>query len=605
MSAHATSPSALGLFFTYPADAAGTVEDYWRDAGGTSVRMTGACKRAFLATIEALIERAVVPANFGSVPSSTSALAGLTYSASVAPYSLINLGTWAGSSGRDALGALLARGRPYQVWRRLVSLTWDLFAATSFDSGPATVLSWQGWLLDFTTSGFIDALSSTWGTVYSRDWAGAASDDDVVQGGSGVIHPWGPYLGNGSSAVVENALQAMLDGLMSGVTVGGGSGNLAFAEDALNVSPDVMRMDGETPGNWFTQSASTRVGGVTWRRSANAWGVVQAMLAQMRYTHLVFPFEITYEHTEETRTVERVVGWDAGAMDWTCAETSDTTTTTTTTEINAITNRRGYGPAGGVAAEVTLNFAVDNSDADELSVLALSSPPSDVGPDGPYMVVGRKFLQHCTVRSDSPQAWTKSAMREFVSGVDNVNVNGLVYPATALTGYVGAYGPVHFADSLVYENSTTSETWSKYGVRPETGDADVAEPVTDHAIWLASHVPGVTLPSIAPFNQTIFSAAVADFWADMTAVYPTSPNVTIRGVQMYFPVGFYGYNGQLQTISLDPVDDYWKGQIRLGFGDVASVFPTDGDDVLLYAAQVAGSAIAGYEWQFAAMPTTS
>ena len=607
MSVHATTPTALGTFFAYPQDAAGTVEDYWRDAGGTSVRMTGACKRAFLATIEALIERAVVPANFGSVPASEGALAGATYLTSSAPFSLVDLGPWSTGAGRDAIGALLSRGCPYRVWERMVSLVAGLFRTTGADIGSgqwvARVLMWQGALLDFTTSGFVTDDDSAWYNFFSRDWAGAAADQSAQDTGASFNHPWGPYVGGVSSDVVEAAVGELFSGLMADISVGGGSGNLLFMEDALNLSYDVIRTDGVSPGNWFSTSAASLVGAVTLRRTSNAWGVLQAMLAQMRFTHLVFPFEIVWSHTEETREVQRVVGWDPVDMDWTCSETSDATTTTTTYYTNQVIGKRGYGPAGGVAPSVELDFSVDNSDPDAMSVLARTAPPSNVGPDGPYSVVGRTILQHCVLVNSSAETWTKTASRLFQTDVDSAQPKIPAYPATALVDYVDAYGHVHFADKLAYSNSTTEVSWVKYCMRQEDGNADLSVPVGNHADWLAGQVPGVTLPPISPFSQALFDAAVAEFWDNVIAVYPTTPNATIDGVQMYYPTGFYGYSGQLQHIALDPSDNYRKGRLSFGFSDVESVFPREGAEVYAYEATVAGSAIAGYKWKFKAMPT--
>lgn len=608
-SPHATTPTALGTFFTYPQDAVGDVTPYWRDAGGEYVRMTAACRRAFLATIEALIERAVVPANFGDVPANVSALSSLTFNSGMnSPYSLIELGPWATPSGRAGIGPLLRRGLPYGVWTRLVTLVWNLFRATRREYMGYYVLSWQGGFLDFTTSGFIFADDILWTGVDSQDWAGAFAYSGAEFGGEGEgpnVLPWGPFLGVSSGSAVNDEIQSMLDSLSSGIGIPSWTDGLYFVEEALDVSPDVMRKDGATPGNWFTQSAANPVGEVTWRRSAAAWGVLQAMLAQMIYTHLSFGFVIAFEHTEETREVLREVAWDSDAMDWTCVEIDDATTTTTTTLDNEIYNRRGYGVAGGIAPEVTLEFRVDNSSDDDLDVLALDDPPADVGPDGPYMVVGRTFLDFCIVISNSPQVWEKTAKRQHVTRVDGVRLGIADYPARALRGYVGEYGPVHFADSLSYSNASTHETWAKYSLRPETGDADLEEPVNDHASWLMSQVPGVSLPPISPFSLATFNAALSNYWNDFTAVYPTTPNVTVNGVPKYFPIAFYGYSGTLQRIQLDTTDNVWTGQIRLGYGNAESVFPVESAETYEFRARCAPQAIAGYKWNFKAMPITT
>lgn len=609
-SPHATTPTALGTFFTYPQDAVGDVEKYWRDAGGEYVRMTAACRRAFLATIEALIERAVVPANCGNVPGSVNTLTSATFdfTGMSAPYSLIDLGPWATGSGRAEIGPLLKRGLPYGVWNRLVTLVWELFRTVQRPLGMSSaVLSWQNDMLDFSTSGFVEANDSVWYNVWIRDWASAAASSDAEGGGESEgpnVLPWGPFLGVSSGSVVENELQSMLDGLSSGVVIGGGSGELHFVEDALGVTPDVMRKDGATPGNWFTQSASTPVGGVTLRRSAAAWGVLQAMLAQMNCTHLSFGFTITFEHTEETREVLREVFWDRDTKNWACAEIDDSTTTTTTYLDNQIVHQRGYGAGGGIAPEVTLDFRVDNTVADDVDEFALDTLPADIGPDGPYAVIGRAFLKFSVARVVTDQVWSKSASRKYASGVDDVTV-GDEYPAQSLRGYVDEYGPVHFAASLSYTNSTTQEEWSKYSLAQQSGDADLSEPVTDYAGWLMTQVPAVTIPPISPFDQSAFNAAVSSYWNNMIAVYPTVPNVVVNGVPKYFPIGIYGYSGGLQRIELDPTDNIWKGQIRIGYGDLDSVFPQEGAEVYGFVARCAPKAIAGYKWNFKAMPITT
>lgn len=610
MSLHATEPTALGTFFTYPQDAqseAGAVAPYWFDAGGTRrVRMTGACKRAFLATVEALLERAVIPANFGDAPASTSGLATATYHESIAPYSLVDLETWADAVGRNAIGTLLTRGLPYGAWERLVSLTWGLFRKTSKTVGPATVLAWQNGLFDFATSGFVDEDDSVWSQPWSRDWGGAAADQDALDYGEPFDHPWGPYPGGGSgSSVVVDALQGMIDSLMTDISVGGGSGNLLFVDDALSLQSDFMQFSGISVGNWFTDDAGHPVGTVTSRRSGAAWGILQAMLAQMKYTHLRFPFEIEYEHVEETRIVGREVGWDSDEMNWTCDETDDNTTTTTSLLYNQIESRRGYGTAGGTAPEVTLSFAVDSLDTAAMSALALPAPPQTVGDDGPYAVVGRTPIYYCTVVNSTPQTWTKSASRQYATGVSGARADVAAYPASALRGYVSQYGKVHFVGSLHYTNASTHAEWKKFCVRQETGKADLDEPVTDFASWLISQVPRVSLPPISSFDQSAFDSAVDSYWDAFTAVYPTAPNCTVDGVPMYFPVGFYGYNQSLQTIEFDSSDKYFKGQIRLGYGDVEAVFPHEGAEAYGYAALCAPDALAGFKWQFKAMPTAN
>lgn len=602
-SAHATTPTALGTFFTYPQDAVGTVEDYWRDAGGTHVRMTGACKRAFLATIEALVERAVVPANVGNVPASVNALASATFRTTSAPYSMIDLDSWAAATDRDDLGDLLVRGLPYGVWCDMVARVWNLFALTAFEISvtageTAKILAWQNALLDFDSSGFIEAMDPFWSSIWSRDWAGASSDQSAQDGEGGDVFPWGPYIGGsgGGSDAVLGVLYDIYYSLGSGISVGGGSGNLTFVEDALDLSYDVIRKDFISPGNWFTTNAASRVGAVTYRRSAAAWGVLQAMLAQMRFTHLDFPLYANFEHTIEERTVERTVSWDPVAMDWTCEDTDDYITTSSTV-LTSLTNSRGYVQPFNVMAEVVLSFRVDNSDPDAMGVLALASPPLSG-----YAHVGRSFLDYCTVASTAPATLGKGARRQYATGVDSAGAIIPAYPATALLGYVSQFGGVHFAAEMRYENSTTQANWRKFCLRQEAGDADLDVPVGDFANWLVAQMPAVTLPQIAAFSQAAFDAGVSTFWGGISATYPSSPNCTVGGVPMYFPTAI-GEDGR-NTITLDTTDNFWKGTIRLGFpSDAHVVFPVDGDDELSWDIFPAARAVAGYEWQFKAMPT--
>lgn len=131
MSVTCSEPTATGWFFDYPADATGSVAPYWlASSTGSMVRMTGACKRAFLATIEAIIERAVAIANIGSSAVGV-ALKTSTFAPATAPFSSVDLDALSTGTGRAALAAKFVRGCPYEEWSRIVLVAWRLWGGTT------------------------------------------------------------------------------------------------------------------------------------------------------------------------------------------------------------------------------------------------------------------------------------------------------------------------------------------------------------------------------------------------------------------------------------------------------------------------------------------
>ena len=110
-----TSPTLTELYFEYPVSAQGSdIVSYWLASGGTGVRMTPACKAAFCATMEAVMERATAVANIADSCSGTVSFKQLDWSQSQAPFSVVDLGIWELSSARDEIKNDFCRGCPQQ-----------------------------------------------------------------------------------------------------------------------------------------------------------------------------------------------------------------------------------------------------------------------------------------------------------------------------------------------------------------------------------------------------------------------------------------------------------------------------------------------------------
>jgi len=600
-------PTSLGRFFDYPQYAVGNVLPYWLAASTSAstprVRMTGACKRAVLATIEAAIERAVVPANCGTYPASGADLTDVTIDdlsgqpASAATInSLIDIGAWAVAEYRAGFGARFVRGCPKQDWDNLVAVVAALWAGSAVNIPCGRVYAWQTDFLSNDSGGFVDAAYLMSAGV--SDLAFFVADGSYASGGAIRLRLWGDFPGGQGGYQVSEWLANALDSLGANVqtpsmTPGG------FADDNLDGTPSPLAVG--HVGNWFGSSSSTMVGQYpSIRRSSSAWAVLQAMLANMFITHLEFPYSFVMNTVVVTRTIRRSVTMDENG-DIVVEEVEDGVTTAAgspsgNVHIWAWSNRQTGLPT------IQCVFKCFDEGVGALAV--------EVRPQDGWAQVGSNLIPFLTFGSVTPgEAVIEFAYEETTSIASVSAANGIAYPAPGLAEYVGGYGPVTFCDAESLTTTQMEPDWKRYSVRAESGGANLASIVSGHVSWLLPHLPAYPFPSVASCPSTL-AADTSVFWAGWQVYYPTSPNVTVNGNPAYFPTAFrnvaFGSSSEI-PIYHDSSERAWvsNAQYEAIFGNSQHAFP-DWDSISYPSRQFNidnnGSAMAAYSWQFKAMP---
>ena len=602
-------PSQLGKFFDYPSDATGQVLPYWlasSPGSGHRVRMTGACKRAFLATIEAVIERALVPANCDTTPSALTDFRNMALDAQ-GLRSLVLLGKWAAVADRAGLGARLKRGCPREDWNLLVSLVSALwsYAAANLDAG--TVYAWQTSMLDFETNGWVDGPISVYASCL--DLSFSVADNAYVVGDPIALRLWGDFPGGtGGYPVVEwvsDALRGVGASVMDPSMTPGG-----YADGELNGAPAPLKVGHE--GNWFGSTSGAMVGlGISARRSSSAWAVLQSMLANMRFTHLKFPYEVTYSETCTTRTIVRVISMDENG-DIFAAEIEDQEEEEellgTTTDLHAVA--RSSLVEG--LCYIGVQFYCEDSWVTVDNPLVRFSPPDN---DSGWVNVGADIEDYLTLGPVHTDGARLTLQVDATTDVDSVSAaNGHQYPASGFVQYVDEYGQATFVDSETYAHDPMGETpiWTKYSVKGETVTGpDLTVPVRAHAAWLLNQLPTISWPNIpaCPSSMPSLTSAFRNGWR---AQYPSTPNVQVDGRDAYFPTKFKNVavlDHLGWPISFDQTERAWKGGSGQDQGEVFAhggmAFPgldTSAFDNTYYRINSAGEAMAAYTWRFKAMP---
>lgn len=602
-----TEPTQAGRFFAYPADAVGAVADYWLASGGTKVRKTGACKRALLATFEAVIERAVVIANGGDSMSGVNDLSAANYATSDAPYCAVNLQAWGLAAKRAALGAKFARGCPQEEWDRLVALVWELWRnasrPVSFGMG-GTLYAWQGGFLDgMDTGGWVqdgDSFSHTIDIQTVFDMKSTPCDNSVFYAEPQVYAPWGNYTGPqfGDRSVSEWLERALLNVGRKDIYLGSIDPQPSLAGDMMSgMSPFPLdTLAHGHLGNWMAVTAAPAAESSV-RFSSAAWAVLQTMLANMRFTHLAFSYSATYVYTTGTRTWTRYWYMDPATLDIVVVDDADSPEDTGGTDVEANRLRSGseadylHGAAGA-------DFQFGITAAQEGDLVLSVAPRDTLSP----ISDARDYLVGIT--NDVYGTSTAKASVEQTTSVDTVWASVGSYPAPALESYVSARGPVVFVDRKD-ENDEVS-----HSVHGETGGSDLETVARSHAGWLLSQVrPPRGYPSPAAVDTGLISSYSSTWWGSWKFVYPQAgqPNWP-RGAAnptQYFPVGICNPDNDISWFADD--NGHYVATCGAYFGTFALAFPDYpfGWDANESFSITAGTeALAGYKWQFKAMPTT-
>ena len=608
-------PTTLGKFFDYPSDATGQVLPYWlasSPGSGHRVRMTGAAKRAFLATIEAVIERSLAPANCDTTPDAQTDFRNMALDSTSNLYVLVGLRAWAQAQNRAGFGARMVRGCPKGDWDLLVSLVANLWSNSGTTNSAGRVYAWQAGMLDFATYGWIDGDGGgdsigVYGTCYDLSYF--VADESVAQGGPIALRLWGDFPGGtGGAPVIDwvaDALESLGADAQTNIGTPGG-----FADYELNGSPAPL-LEGHE-GNWFGSSASALLGASSVRRSSSAWAVLQSMLANMRFTHLLFPYDIVYDITTTTRTITRTITMD-DSWNIVVSEVVSESTTTSGTSSNVLWKNIACSGIVGGLSWIGVNFYCADEDIDENNPLVKFSFP---GGDG-WFAIGSDLEDYLYFGDIHSGAAVLTVTQEGTTGVHSVSAgNGHAYPADAFAPYVGQYGAVTFIDRRDCFNSgnaTDPPDTTEYRVHGSGGNRDLSVPVASHARWLLDELPSIPYPNI-PANPGTLGQATSQFWDGWKVQYPSSPNIQVNGVNAFFPVRFKNptfVDHQGWGITHDSTDHDWKGGTgsdpNLGevFGIPEMAFPNfDPTSVStpLYRITDTSEAMAAYRWEFKAMP---
>lgn len=602
-------PGLLGKFFDYPQGATtGEVAPYWlasSPGSGHRVRMTGACKKAFLATIEAVIERALAPANCGTFPAADTNFKNIDLDAN-GMVSLIAFTRWNTAADRSGLGARLVRGCPLGDWRALVGYVAGLWNSGSVSIPCGTVYAWQMEMLDYETGGWkseTDGHLDITDMTQLLDLYGYYADEDAFLYGVPSIRPWGLFPGGNMLTPVTDWVARSLTALGANVDTGSGTA-MAFAEEQLNGSPAPLKAG--HMGNWFDSSDGHMTGqSPSSRRSSSAWAVLQAMLANMRFTHLLFPYEVEYDAVLTTWTIIRIVEMDeyGDIVATEYRNDESTSTSTTTTDLAAHTD---WLLSGSGTPYVEFAFYCEDVWIDENNPLVETTYPSDT--DG-WKHIGSSIMPYISIVNSYPASATLEIRRDDTTGIHSITAgNGQAYPSVGMQQYIDQYGGVTFIDAESHYSGPVSERldWTKYSVRKEAGSSDLSSSVRAHASWLMSQLPSTSWPSV-PSCPGVLTNETDAFWNGWEVRYPATPNVQVGGVDAYFPTrirntAFVTDNGW--PIEYNLVSRTWEGSGDAVLPPPGVAFP--GLDLSNYGPKLfkithSPHAMAAYKWQFKAM----
>ena len=598
MATRPTGSTTRGKYFAYPADAAGSVTPYWLASSPSAnhrVRMTGACKAAFLATIEAAIERAVAPATYGNYPATGTDLKTVQLDTTDVN-TLVHLRAWTYAARRAGLGAKLVRGCPQEEWERLVQVVADLWNPAIKYTEAGNVYAWQVSALDYDTSGWVDE-----GDLMDAgppDLSFYVADESVAMGGSIELRLWGDYAGGaGGYTVAEwvaNALISLSANISTPSWTPGG-----FADYELNGDPAPLAEGHE--GNWFASTPSTMIGqSPSVRRSSSAWAVLQSMLANMRFTHLGFNYVHYFNCYRTTRAILRYVTMDDTTGDIVTVEESDTETTTFENETSDVSVSTSKSFTEGTASR-KVQFFCNDSDA---PALAVSVRPADG-----WSKLGRSLVPFLTFGTITTGGGLLELERLATTEISRITAGNMwsLYPAEGMETYIKARGKAHFIDREEYFEGSHLQ-WTKYSVRGEDGYRDLTVPVRFHAQWLLQQIPSMPFPNV-PANPGTLRDATNDFWANWEVYYPATPNIQVNGQDAYFPTAFRNNTFAAPTdIQITHVNNAWESgsQYECVFGRGQMAFP--GLDQIdygnkSYTITPYNEAMMGVEWDFKAMTT--
>lgn len=597
-----SEPTALGVFIPYPANASGSVSSYWLMAGGSTLyRMTAACRRAVMATIEAAIERSIVPAPAGNTPPANYNFKTNQLGSSGA---LVAIGKWQTVADRDGMAARFVRGCPFEDWDALIRMVAALWHGASYANFAGTVMAWQLDSWKWHTAGFVESIIPEEGDLISPLWdlSSLFADETAFGGETPVLRPWGDYPGGGGGAPVSDWVSDTLIALgvpeaeadTSGTTPG------TYAEYAFNGSPSPLDTLRGHLQNWFGSSSNAMVGSPSLRRSSSGWAVLQSMLAQMAFTHLLFGYAYTFT---ATRTVWAIRRWFTMDEDWNIVVEEDLNYVTTEDAGSSTTAYIStWEEYQSGASSIDFSFECNNVNVAELAELV--RPPDDG-----WKQVGLRVAPFLTPTYIEDDAVLRTLTRAKTDGLSEVEAaNGNQYPAPAFESYCEHKGVTFIDKATHYTGNGMNYDWTKWSVKQEAGSKTLTTPVRQHGEWLLQQLPNISFPQVAAVNAAAVRRYSDAWWASWELKYPEQPNVTVDGDPAYFPVAIRNLAAGAGAVAITYDFPAWSsGAIRCLYGMTELAFPDYGTNPWggeSYNYDHTGEALAAHEWHFKAMPTS-
>jgi hypothetical protein len=327
------------------------------------------------------------------------------------------------------------------------------------------------------------------------------------------------------------------------------------------------------------------------------------MLANMRFTHLLFPYTYDFNITAVEREIIRHVTMDVDG-NIVVEDESDNTTTTTGSSSASLFCEASHSFQTGLAMRV-VSFTCAAADQEALAVF--------VRPAEGWATLGQNLVPYLNFGAITPGGGTVTLTRRTTTSINSVSVGTEhEYPAAGMQQYVAQYGNATFVDKLAhYKQGGMQALWEKYSVRGEGGSSDLRVPVRSHAQWLLGQLPSISFPTVdPPASAATLATLTSQFWAAWQVYYPDQPNITVNGQPAYFPVAYrnpHVISEVINEIIFDSTTNEWKDRYpdkEVVFGTYLPAFPNidsiDFDES--YQIVNNGSAMAAHKWTFKAMP---
>lgn len=308
MAATWSEPTKVGTFFALPplaASASGQLLPYMVAAGGMLSRMSPDGLRAFCACLDGVMERAVLPT-----------LTSLNWGGSVADMRGVNRGgevmfgiapALAFAATRAEIQDRMTRGADGLYWSALCVSAFSLMFTASVrylqtdTGGRVTLYPYVIAAPSDDTGGLVSSVAITLHGV------AATADMEWTRRGDEAPNPW--YTTTDRPARSWPCLGVVAD-VLTGLgsywhSVTTPSAGLDFASDITGALRAIYEADAAR--NYWTRPTALAdgPGWITPRRSAEAWGVVQAMIARMCTTVARFGYDLSYN----ARTRRIVTRW--------------------------------------------------------------------------------------------------------------------------------------------------------------------------------------------------------------------------------------------------------------------------------------------------------